>query len=90
VDHEKEIRALTAETLAIGYVLGSVLSRLARNPALRPAIIEGFDQSLDIAQSVAIQFGRDASPEHTVKAFRIVEEMRAMVLGNDDKPKHVV
>lgn len=90
MDHEKEILALSAETLALSYVIGNVLSKLARIPALRPAIIEGFNQSADVADGVAIQFGKSASPDHTVKAIRIVEEMRAMVLGDEDKPKHGV
>jgi hypothetical protein len=90
MDHDKEILALSAETLALGYVVGNVLSTLARIPALRSAIIEGFDQSADVADSVAIQFGKSAAPEHTVKAIRIVEEMRAMVLGNEGKPRHSV
>jgi hypothetical protein len=90
MDHEKEILALTAETLALTYVVGNVLANLARIPALRPAIIEGFNQSADMADSIAINFGKSARPEHTVKAVRIVEEMRAMVLGNEGKPKHGV
>jgi hypothetical protein len=90
MDQEKEILALSAETLALGYVVGNVLAKLARIPALRAAIIEGFDQSADVADSVAIIFGKSASPQHTVKAIRIVEEMRAMVLGNESKPKHRV
>jgi hypothetical protein len=90
MDYDKEILALTAETLALSYIVGNVLSRLARNTSLRPAIAEGFDQAADVAQSVAIQFGKSAAPEQTVKALRIVEEMRAMVLGNEHKPKHGV
>jgi hypothetical protein len=88
MDHEKEILALSAETLALSY--GNVLSKLARIPALRPAIVEGFNQSADVADSVAIQFGKSASPDHAVKAIRIVEELRAMVLGDEGKPKHGV
>jgi hypothetical protein len=87
MDTEKEVRSLAAETLALSIIVGNVLSKLARNPSLRPAIIEGFNQSADVAESVAIQFGKAASPEHTVKAFRIIEEMRAMVLGNEGEPK---
>jgi hypothetical protein len=69
MDYDKEINALDAETLAL-------------NPLLRPAIVEGFDQSADEADSVAVRFGKSASSEHTVKAIRIIEEMRAVVLGN--------
>jgi len=57
---------------------------------LRFTITEAFNEAADVAQSVAVQFGKSASPEHTVKALRIIEEMRAMVLGNESKPKNLV
>jgi hypothetical protein len=90
MDTEKEIRALAAETLAFSIILGNVLSKLARDPTLRASIVQGFDQSADVADSIAVQFGETASSEHTIKALRIIEEMRAMVLGDDSKPKHLV
>jgi hypothetical protein len=90
MDLEKEIHSLAAETLALSIIVGNVLSKLARNPSLRAAIVEGFDQSADVADSIAIQFGKSASPEHTVKALLIIEEMRAMVLGDEGKPKNAV
>jgi hypothetical protein len=90
MDIEKEVHALTAETLAFSIIVGNVLSKLAKNPLLRAAIVEGFDQAADVAESVAVQFGKSASPEHTVKAVRIVEEMRAVVLGDEGKPKNLV
>jgi hypothetical protein len=40
-----------------------------------------------MAESVAVQFGKAASPEHTVKALRIIEEMRTAVFGVGDGPK---
>ena len=58
MDTEKEIHSLAAETLALSIVLGNVLSKLAADPALRFAIVRGFDQSADVAQTVAEQFGR--------------------------------
>jgi hypothetical protein len=90
MDSEKEIRALAAETLAFSIIVGSVLSKLAKDSSLRVAIVEGFDQAADIADSVAVRFGKTASPEHTVKALSIIEEMRAMVLGDEGKPKNLV
>jgi hypothetical protein len=90
MDTEKEIHSLSAETLALSIIVGNVLSKLARNASLRPAIVEGFNQAADVADSVAVQFGKSASPEHTIKALRIIEEMRTMVLGNDGKPKNLV
>jgi hypothetical protein len=90
MDIEKEIHSLAAETLAYSLVIQGVLSRLARNPAFKTSIEEGFDQALEIAQSVAVKFGSTASPDHTTKCIRIIEELRAGVLGPDGKPKHLV
>ncbi len=45
MDYEKEINSLAAETIAMTFVVGSVLSKLALNPILRQAITEAFDQS---------------------------------------------
>ncbi len=90
MDTEKEIHSLSAETLALSIIVGNVLGKLAKIPTLRPAVIEGFDQSLDVAESVAVQFGKAASPEHTMKAMRIIEEMRTVVLGVGDGPKRTV
>jgi hypothetical protein len=58
MDTEKEIHSLAAETLALSIIVGNVLSKLAKNPSLRPAVIEGFNQAADVADSVAIQFGK--------------------------------
>jgi hypothetical protein len=54
---EAAVRALRAQNLALSLIVENVLSRLARNPSLRPAIIEGFAQALDVAQSVAVEYG---------------------------------
>lgn len=90
MDTEKEIHALSAETLAFSIILGTVLSKLAADRTLRFTIAEAFSEAADLAQSVAVQFGKSASPEHTVKALRIIEEMRTMVLGAESKPKNIV
>jgi hypothetical protein len=87
MDFEKEIRSVSAETLAYGIILGNVLSKLAGNPSLRLPIVEGLNQAADVAGIVAMQFGKSVSPDHTLKALRIVEEMRALVLGVEGKPK---
>jgi hypothetical protein len=87
MDTEKEIHSLSAETLALTLIVSNVLSKLAKIPELRSAIIEGFDQSSDVAESVAVHFGKAASSEHTIKALRIIEETRAMVIGAGEGPK---
>jgi hypothetical protein len=90
MEHETEIRSLSAETLATSIVLANLLSRFARIPALRLAIVSCFDQSVDMADDITAVLGKSAAPDHTVKVLRIVEEMRSMVLGNGEKPKSLV
>jgi hypothetical protein len=90
MEHETEIRSLSAETLATSIVLANLLSRFARIPALRLAIVSCFDQSVDMADDITAGLGKSASPDHTVKVLRIVEEMRSMVLGGGEKPKSLV
>jgi hypothetical protein len=86
-DVEKRIRELEAENLALSIIVGNVLSKLARNPSLRRAIIEGFDQSANVAESVSLtKFGESAAPKHVVEALRIIEETRVMILGNESQP----
>lgn len=90
MEHETEIRSLSAETLATTIVLANLFSRFARIPALRLAIVAGFDQSVDMAEDITSMSGKSASPDHMGKALRLVEEMRAMVLGDAGKPKDLV
>jgi hypothetical protein len=83
---EKEIHSLSAETLALTVIVGSVLSRLAgTDRTMRFYFAEAFTNAADQVENIAIQFGKSAASEHTVKALRIVEEMRTIVLG-PDKP----
>jgi hypothetical protein len=86
---EREIHALAAETLALQSVLTQALYRLSKlGPDVRQAIVEAFDDAANITEHTAIQVGKAASPEHTVKALRVVEELRAVVFGDQGKPKH--
>jgi hypothetical protein len=87
VDLEREIRSLSATTLALSIVVNNVFQRLAKDPALREAIKAGFKRAADTAETVAIAVGKTASPEHSVAALRIIEEMRRVALGNEEGPK---
>jgi hypothetical protein len=85
---KQEIESLYAEALALQIILVNVLSRLrAVDPALAAAIAAGLDDATDQVEHIAISLGKAASPEHTVKALRIVEELRATILGNQHKPR---
>ena len=90
MDTEKELHALNAETLAFSIILGSLLNKLAKDRTLRFTIAEAFNEATDVAQNIAVRFGKFASPEHTVKALRIIEEMRTIALGDEGKPKNLV
>jgi hypothetical protein len=82
MEHGKEVCSLSAETLATTIVLANLLSRFARIPALRLAVVTCFDQSVDMAEDISAMLSKSASPDQTVMVLRLVEEMRAMVLGN--------
>jgi hypothetical protein len=88
MDHDTEIRALAAETLATQIVLGQVLSRIRGiDPRIAEAVAQAFDDAANIVEGVAIQMST-VGPTHAVKALQIVEELRTMVVGSGKKPKH--
>jgi hypothetical protein len=85
---KQQIEALSGETLAIQVILVNVLRRLRTvDPTLADAIVAGLDDAANQAEYFAIRVGKSASPQHTVKALRIVEELRTAILGNHDKPR---
>ena len=91
LDNDKEIYSLAGETLALQIIVGSVLGRLCEvSPALAEAITKGFDDASSCAESVAIKFGQSASPDHSIKALRVIEELRAVVVRDQKKPRHGV
>lgn len=91
MDYEREIHALEAEALATQIFLANWLRALVRaDPKIAATITEAFNEAANVAEHTAIQLGKVASADHTVKALGIIEEMRTVVLGNKDKPKHGV
>jgi len=91
MDYEGQIVALNADTLALQALLVHVLKRVAVHDAkLAHAIKLGFDDASSVTEDSAIKFGKAASPEHIVKAIRIIEELRTATLGHPDKPKHAI
>ena len=88
---EKEIQSLAAEALAVQIVLAHVLDNLYRNhPKLRDAIRRGFEDAASDAEDIATRLGSSAHSEQTVRASRIIEELRTATLGDHDKPKDAV
>jgi hypothetical protein len=91
MNYDAEINSLSAETLAIQAVLANVLREAGKaDPILRDAIRLGFDKAASMVEDIAIRLGKAASPDQSVKAIRIVEELRTATLGNPDKPRHGV
>jgi hypothetical protein len=91
MDVEHEIYSLSAETFALQTIITQTLARLSGlSPEIDRALRDGFDDAANVAERLAIHFGKAARPEHTVKALRIVEELRTVVFGDQDKPKHAV
>ena len=91
MDVEREIHSLAAESIATQFILTQLLICLRRmTPELNRVVREALDDAANIAELTAIHLGKSASPEHSVKAIRVVEEIRAVVLGDQDKPKHGV
>jgi glycerol dehydrogenase-like iron-containing ADH family enzyme len=86
---EKEIHSLHAETLAFGTLITYVLHRIAQSDSkLATAIASGFDDAASFVENAAIRAGKAASPDHVVKALRIIEDLRAPTLGNRTNPQH--
>src|SRR6476659_5601950 len=72
-----EIYALSAQTLAFEASITKVFYQLSKaDPRFAAAIRQGFDDAASFVENFAIEKGKAASPEHTVKALRIVEELR--------------
>ena len=91
MDHDKEINDHSAQLLALTAVLAFVFGKIAQaDPKLLSAISLGLDDAANFVENFAIKTGKTASPEHTVKAIRVVEEIRAATLGNQSKPRHGV
>jgi hypothetical protein len=88
MDHDLEIIALSAETLAIQTLLAHVLERIAKvDPQLDSAVRSGFDDAANDAENMAIKFGKAANAGHTVKALAIIEALRTATFGNTKKPR---
>lgn len=85
---ESSINALSAETLALQTLFAELCHGLiGRDPVFRSVISDVFDHAANHLENIAISVGNKASPEHTVKAIQIVEELRTVVLGNMQKPR---
>jgi hypothetical protein len=76
----KEIVALTAENLAMQFVLTSLLQRIGEgNPSMRRLILQALDEAANHAENYSIVRGAKAG--HLPETLRIIEQMRLMLVG---------
>ena len=91
MDYDREVHSLSAETLAFGALIAFSLNRIGRtNPALASAVSHAFDDAANYVENFAIKLGKSASPDHTVKALRIIEELRTAVVRDQGEPKDAI
>lgn len=91
MDYEREINALSAETLALQAVLTGVLNHLSRaDPVLLSVIKSGFDDAASQVECMALKVDAADAPDHMARALQIVEFYRSLTLGNLDEPTHGV
>lgn len=83
------IRDLSAETLALQFILVHVLNRVAgTSQEASQTIVTAFDEAANGLESFCISLGKDSA--HGVTALKVVEDLRAMVLGRNNKPRQAV
>ena len=82
---EKQIASLTAETLAMQFLLTNVLLQLGKlDPILQSAIKRGLDNAADGVEDLASHPGAvRVSPDLIAKALRVIEDTRAVLVGDD-------
>jgi hypothetical protein len=87
-----EAISLHAETSALSTLLFTVLLelRFLGDPRIKDAIGRALNNAASHLENFAIKTGEAASPEHTVKALKIVEDMRAQLFGGQGKPSGIV
>lgn len=87
MNDENEIASLGAETLALQTILSKVLLQIGREDViLGSAIRRGFNDAAASVEHLVTRFASD----QVVKALRIIEQMRAASLGDEDQPRHSV
>ena len=84
-DHEKELDALAAETMALQTLFVGLCNALVRRGAdMESVVVEAFDYAENIVTSGAIKAGKAGRASHTLKAVEIVEALRAGIVTDHD------
>jgi hypothetical protein len=85
---KKEIVLLTAENLAVQFVLTCLLKRIGEaTPSLSMPIAQAFDDAANHAENFSIAGGIKSG--HLPETLRIIEQMRLMLIGKDEPKREV-
>jgi hypothetical protein len=91
MDVQPQIDRLNGETLALRIILTSLCDRLCGiSPDTFAVIRTAFDDAASGAESLTIEFGEAAVPNHILEALRIIESMRAVASRDHRQPCHCV
>jgi hypothetical protein len=84
----KELERIAADNLAMQLVLNCLLRSLyTAVPSVKIHILKAFDDAANYAENFSIAAGSKAG--HLPETLRIIEQMRAMLVGQD-KPNREV
>ena len=79
---KREIERLSGENIALQTLLFSLMHALVSNGGLPNSDAERvFDAASSFLEGQAIRLGRKASPEQTLTALRVVEQLRREFLA---------
>jgi hypothetical protein len=68
-----------------------VLREIAKlSPDSLRAIATGLDNAASLIENVALQGGEPTRTQNAVEMLRIIEQLRAIAVGEHDQPKHGV
>lgn len=85
---EEQVTKISAENLAMQFVLTCLLQRLGSlNVGFRIPIMQAFDDAANHAEQFSIGAGNKAG--HLPETLRIIEQMRAMLVGKDQPRREV-
>jgi len=82
---EDQFNHMAGEVLSVQLLIVRICRNLAKiDSAHLAAISAAFDDAASDAESFAIQLGKTAAPEHTIKAGRIIEQFRTAAFRDEN------
>ena len=86
-ERDERILSLTAENTALQEIIISLLKWMLATPYVNQIVFPVLDNAANFVEHRAIALGDKATPEHGAKALAIIEQIRAVVVGDGPKPK---